>query len=303
MESNHLRYKKIGVIGGSQGLGSWMVQFFKNEGCEVKFTSADEQSQFQTNEELIRFADLIMFCVPISKMEEALEECFSYLSGKVIFEICSVKKFIIDKIIALQKQHTDVNFAFHSIHPMYSQKQDNLKGQVIIENHSINGDKSFLNAFKYHFECHGAVWYKLPYDEHDRMMGVVQGLNHFNVFVSSKTLQRAGFELDGIKAFASPTYRIFIVFFTRYVLQNPRLYAEIQLFNEYVLDTLKIFKEEVDTLYQIIADKKEEEFIEYVNSTQSFFESNTVDKEISNHLIEQLGISLAEKEERVGDNK
>lgn len=298
MESNHLRHKKIGVIGGSQGLGSWMVQFFKNEGCEVKFTSVDEKSEFSNNQELIEFADIVLFCVPISKMEEVITECFPYLNGKIIFEICSVKKFIIDQFKSLQKENPAIDFSFYSIHPMYSQKQDNLKGQVIIENHVINGDDTLFSAFKYHFERHGAVWYALPYDEHDKMMGVVQGLNHFNVFVSSKTLQRAGFELEGIKAFASPTYRIFIVFFTRYVLQNPRLYAEIQLFNEYVLDTLKIFKEEVDTLYNLIAEKKEEEFIEYVNSTQTFFESNKIDKEISNHLIEQLGISLSEKEER-----
>ncbi len=302
MELNNIRSRRIGVIGGSQGLGSWMVGFFRNEGCEVRFTSADALSEFASNRELIAFADVVFFCVPISKMVEVFSECYPYLDGKTVVEICSVKKFIIDHVATLRAQHAEVRCAFYSLHPMFSQKQNNLKGQVVIENYTHNGDANFLQTLRYHFERHGAVWYELAYEEHDRLMGLVQGLNHFNVFVSSKTLQRAGFELEAIKAFSSPPYRIFVVFFTRYMLQNPQLYAEIQLFNEYVLNTLRIFKEEVDRLYNLIANKDEEGFIAYVREMQPFFESNVLDRTISNHLVEQLGISLAEHAERTSKN-
>ncbi len=296
MELENLRSYKIGVIGGSQGLGSWMVRFFRNEGCEVRFTAADASSEMESNAALCAYADVVLLCVPISNMSAVLEECYPHFEGKIVLDVCSVKKFIIDRLKNLQQWHPHVQFSYYSIHPMFSQRLENLKGQVMIENYQHRGDAAFFQAFRYHFERHGAIWYQLPYDDHDRMMGVVQGLNHFNVFVSAKTLQRAGFTLDAVKDFSSPTYRIFVVFYTRYVLQNPQLYAEIQLFNEYVLDTLKIFKEEVEMLYHLIVTKNEAAFIEYVKNTQPFFAENTIDKEISNHLIEQLGISLSEKE-------
>lgn len=289
---------KIGVIGGSQGLGGWMVSFFKEAGYAVRFSSADAQSQFPDNPSLVAYADIVVLAVPISNMKAVLTECFPYLQGKVLIEICSVKCFIIEHFEALKNQNPEINLRFHSLHPMFSEKQAVLQGQVVIENHSTAPDCVHLLRIRQHFEEQGAAWFRLDYQEHDRMMGVVQGLNHFNVFASARTLQRAGLPLEEVKSFASPTYRIFIVIFTRYVLQNPRLYAEIQLFNTYVLDTLRVFREEVNELYRLISEQDEAGFIEYVKTTQGFFADNQGDKTTSDHLIEQLGISLSEQNER-----
>ena len=280
---------KIGIIGGSQGLGSWFVKFFTDQGFDTSFSSQDSLSQYPSNLDLVKACDLIVVSVPISVMATVLTEIFPHLHGKILVEVCSVKKFLIDRFQQLASEHPQVHCQFYSIHPMFSNRIDGLLGQTLIFTHSYHPDEPFKAWFKGLFSAQQAVWHEVDYVYHDKVMGVVQGLNHFNVFVSAKTLRETGLTLDTVKAFSSPAYRIFLVFFTRYVLQNPRLYAEIQLFNEFVPEVLRIFKAETEKLLQFIETRNEAGFVAYITEMQPYFQPNKPDEAISTHLIYQLG--------------
>jgi len=286
-----LRDYKFGVIGGSQGMGSWLVKYLSEKGYQVKFTSRDDATQFASNTELATYADVVFVCVPITQMILTIREVFPYLHNKILLEVCSVKKMVIDQFDELREEFPEVQTEFHSIHPMFSQRINTLEGQVILHNHSHN-DQGFYNKLSKCFKNDKAKLYELDYIKHDKIMGVVQGLNHFNVFVSARTLEQAGNSLGKIKDFSSPPYRIFLIFFSRYVLQNPALYADIQMNNEFVPEVLSIFKKEVDNLFNIILNKDKAAFIKYVEDTKYYFEENREDTGISNHLIEQLGIYI-----------
>ncbi|GAB4339366.1 MAG: hypothetical protein OHK0038_18480 [Flammeovirgaceae bacterium] len=278
------------------GMGSWIVRFCLENHLEVRFTSQDTLTQFVNNQELVKWADVIFLAVPISSMTTVIDEIYPFMNGKLMIDVCSVKKFIFDKYHSLQKQYPHIQATLSSVHPMFSQTIQQLTGQVIIiiqegsDNHIISQLKSLWNS-------KGAFLYDLEYLEHDKMMGLVQGLNHFSVFVSAKTLQKFECELDKIKNLSSPAYRIFVIFFTRYVLQNPALYADIQIYNEFVLEVVKMFKAEVDRLYTIISQKNKNEFVQYVNEIKPYFSGNKIDDTLSNHLIEQLGLFLKEKKQ------
>ena len=282
---------KIGVIGGSKGLGSWLVRYLGAYAAEVRFTSTDDLTQFHDNQSLVAWADVVFLAVPIPHMLPVMTEIYPHLSGKVLVEVCSVKKFLIEGFERLQQTHPEVAVEFLSIHPMFSQSIRQLKGQVILFTHSAN-DKDFAAALRTQFAHDKAQLYDMDYLRHDQIMGVVQGLNHFNVFASASTLTRMSGQLGHIKDFSSPPYRIFLIFFSRYILQDPRLYADIQMYNEFVPETLRIFRQEVDRLYELILKKDRDGFIEYAQQARAYFEENQEDTGISNHLIEQLGVYL-----------
>lgn len=272
-----------------------MVSFFKEKNIPTKFTSLDEQTDFATNKELIAYADIIFLCVPISSMEKVMEEIYPIMDGKVLVEICSVKKFIIEKFNSLKEAYPSVNVQFGSIHPMFGPRIHSLIGQVILFTHQDNLSPVLAESLKAVFEKSDAHVYDLPYLRHDKLMGIVQGLNHFNVFVSAKTLARFESDFDDIKLVASPPYRIFIVFFTRYVLQNPVLYADIQMNNEYVFEVVRIFRDEMNRLFDLVQTKDRKGFVTYIEEMQDYFETNQADREVSTHLIEQLGEYLEDK--------
>ncbi|GAA4819864.1 prephenate dehydrogenase/arogenate dehydrogenase family protein [Algivirga pacifica] len=288
----NLQSKKIGVIGGSQGLGSWFVTYFRSRQVEVTFTSTDEYSEMASNKELVEYADIILLAVPISSMVPVLTEIYPLLHGKVLIEICSVKKFLIEHYEQLRQQYPAVELGFCSIHPMFGPRIHSLTGQVVLFNHQENLEANTLLGLKDLLQADGAELYEIPYVEHDKMMGIVQGLNHFNVFVSARTLARFEGDFEDIKKVASPPYRIFIVFFTRYVLQNPLLYADIQMNNEYVFEVVRIFRDEMNRLFDIIQTRDRQGFVNYIEEMQPYFQQNEQDREVSTHLIEQLGVYL-----------
>jgi prephenate dehydrogenase len=283
--------KKIGVIGGSRGLGSWLVKFFTASGYRVVFSSADEHSQVSDNRSLVEQSDVIFVAVPIGAMCAVLSEIYPYAHGKTIVEVCSVKKFVVEHYLKLREQYPTVQADFVSIHPMFNQMLRYLKGQVILFNY-LNGTNLWESEMRKLFAAHQARCLYIDYIHHDEVMGVVQGLNHFNIFASAKTLNTLGNQLGIIRDVASPPYRIFLIFFSRYVLQDAGLYADIQMYNEFVPKALDIFRREVDTLYHLIVSKDRTGFLDYVQTARGYFLENSEDIGISNHLIEQLGVYL-----------
>ncbi len=290
-----MREERIGVIGGSQGMGKWLVNYFQNKGFVVGFSSNDSRTQYLTNVQLVTDSDVIILAVPISHMEKVLDQIFPYLEGRTVIDVCSVKSGIVEKFQRLHELYNSVECSYLSIHPMFAPTIESVVGQVILFNYAHVRKSSTTEKWKSFFAEGGAQVMEVDHIEHDKTMGIIQGLNHFNVFVSAKTLARHGDNLELIKRLSSPTYRIFVIFFTRYVMQTPRLYAEIQIFNPYVKEIVRLFMEEAQQLLTVIEQQDFDGFENYVLGMQPFFAANTEDTQLSNYLIEKLGAYMAEK--------
>ncbi|NME68519.1 prephenate dehydrogenase/arogenate dehydrogenase family protein [Flammeovirga aprica] len=283
--------QKIGVVGGNQGLGSWVVKFFRAQGIETRFSSRGKESEFESNRQLADWADIVILAVPISAMSNVMEEVFPSLDDKYLVDLTSVKKFVVEKYYSLRKVYSEVLPKYLSIHPMFGPSIKSFDGNVVLFNH-VDGAEDLEKAFKEFFTHHKGIVKDVEYIKHDKQMGLVQGLNHFNVFVSAKTMARYNEDFEDIKSVASPPYRIFIVFYTRYVMQNPLLYADIQMRNEYVYEVVRIFRDEMNKLFDIIQTRDRDSFIDYISEMQDFFSQNSGDIEVSSHLMQKLSEKL-----------
>lgn len=280
---------RIGVIGGSQGMGKWLCGFFGEMGFPTGFSSHDSDSQYSSNVHLTSENDVVVLAVPISNMEEVLIEIYPYLHGKTLIDICSVKSGVVEGFIEIAKKYREVTCKYLSIHPMFAPSAKTIQGQSVLFNEAKGLTAGEVTFWKKTFSDKGANIQDIAYQEHDRLMGLIQGLNHFNVFVSAKTLAHMGIGLDFIKTLSSPSYRIFLLFYTRYVLQNPKLYAEIQIFNPYVKEVTRLFMKEATQLLEVIENKDFEGFENYVKEIQPFFRDNAQDSVMSDKLIQALG--------------
>jgi prephenate dehydrogenase len=76
-------------------------------------------------------------------------------------------------------------------------------------------------------------------------------------------------------------------------MQNPRLYAEIQIFNPYVREVVLRFMDEAQALLAIIDNGDLQAFEDYIYGIQPFFEKNQEDVIYSDILIDHLGTLMA----------
>lgn len=282
-------HKRIGVIGGSQGIGKWLVQYFKQEGYIVSYTDDKGQGDYITNIQMVTDADIVILAVPISAMDSVLDEIYPYLEEKLLIDVCSVKSGVVRKYVALKETYPMIALSYISIHPMFGPGVPNIQGQVVLFNYQDGVGHGTITWLKSLFIQNGACIYEIDYQEHDKLMGIIQGLNHFNVFVSAKTLASMGGDITIIEKLSSPSYRIFIIFFARYVMQNPRLYAEIQIYNPYVREVVEQFMKDAQKLLEAISSKDINAFEQYVYDIRPFFAGQYEDTQISNALIGYLG--------------
>lgn len=283
-------HKTWGVVGGGGGLGRWMADFLRGRGLHVRTSDPVGVADYRDNVALARVADVVVVAAPIAHLTAVLAELLPHLNGKVLVDISSVKEFVVEQVT---HAGAAAHFHYFSVHPMFAPTLRSLRGQTLLWNHTHRPLPDFEVFFRDLFAAEGARWHQVDYRTHDRLMGIVQGLNHFNVFVSAKALARSGLPLAEVVSFASPPYRIFIVFFTRYVLQHPALYADIQMHNRHVAPVLRLFREEVDRLLGLIERGDRAGFADYVTQMQPYFAPNQGDSELSGHLIQQLGLYLS----------
>lgn len=290
-----------GIIGGSSGIGSWLLSYFKEIKYKVAYNDIIKNPDikahyFDNKKKLIEHCDVIIIAVPITEMTLVLEEIYDEsLDGKIVIDLCSIKAFMVKKFNELKKKKK-VSMEYHSIHPMFGPDVKGIKGQGFVLAYTNRKKSYFLKCLGDFFRKQGAHYFEIDYRTHDKVMATIQNLNHFNVFVSAKTLYSDGFKLEKYKGLSSPAYRIFLIIFTRYALHNPELYADIQIYNEEGIKVLKGFKREVNNLYKLVKAKDREGMIKYIEEMQPYFRKNEEDYENSRLLFHELSQILSTKE-------
>lgn len=112
-------------------------------------------------------------------------------------------------------------------------------------------------------------------DAHDRMMAVIQGLTHFQAIAAAHCMRSIGFDPEASLASASPVYRLRLDMIGRIIAQDPRLYAEIQMYNPYVTDVLTELERSSALLSSLVRQHDVQGFVSEFQSVQAAFGSFT----------------------------
>jgi prephenate dehydrogenase len=153
---------------------------------------------------------------------------------------------------------------------------DSLYGQVVALTPSkniINNDKYILLK-KYLIKNWVNVIESTP-KKHDKNMAIVQGLTHFNMFVTWKTIEKLWINIKSTLQFISPIYKILISSVSRYLHQNPWLYWDIQKYNKEVIIVDDMFKSVSKKYYKLINSNNKSKFISNINESKKYFWNNT----------------------------
>jgi prephenate dehydrogenase len=211
---------QIGIIGGTRGMGNWFAGFLKAEGYSVrafgrKMGTADVV-------ETARVCQVVVVSVPISVTSTVIE--------KAMLE-SSVSEVI-------------------GCHPLFGPQIDSIAGQRIVL--CPARVKKWLPWLKDILGRNGALVVETTPEEHDQMMAIVQGLNHFNTILMGMVLSRTGISISDLMKFATPVFKSKMEIIGKVFCQNPRLYAEIITMNPDVCQLIKSYEKSVAELKNLI---------------------------------------------------
>ena len=224
---------RVAVLGAGK-MGVWFAKFFLEEGYSVVVADRDKQKLSKLKSELkvetadfveaVQNADRVLICVAISAFEGIIKTVApSIRGGQVVMDICSIK----ESPVAIMHKHIKRGVILGT-HPVFGPGSKGVKNKAFILTPTNAAEKEFAETFKDWLEQRKARVFVVSPRKHDELMSVVLGLPHFfGVVACDALLEQADYAET--KKVAGTTYRMLFTLAEATALENPELFASLQL--------------------------------------------------------------------------
>ncbi|MBN1365983.1 MAG: prephenate dehydrogenase/arogenate dehydrogenase family protein [Syntrophaceae bacterium] len=208
---------KVGIIGGTNGMGRWFAGLLKKEGCTVYVCGRKTELGII---DLARLCDVIVVAVPITVTADIIRQVGPLLTkDALLMDLTSLKK----EPVKLMLTHSKAEVI--GCHPLFGPQLKDLSGQNVILC-PARGEKwlGWLRGLLKKNKLD--VWESTP-DKHDKMMAIVQVLNHFNTISMGMVLADTNIPLDEMDKYSTPFFRTKLDIIKKLFTEGPELYVDL----------------------------------------------------------------------------
>ena len=258
---------KIGIIGGTRGLGRTIAWYLKDFEYDVTVTGRDDIVGKQVskdlgikyssdNKKIVQNSDIVIISVPISSTEGVIEKLAPFMKeGTLMIDVTSVKEGPSKKMQECSKEGVE----FIPTHPVFGPRTTDLKGQIIVLT-PIEKGKWYPKVYKF-LEDKGMRIVETTAGHHDDMMGIVQVLTHFSYISTASAIERLKVDIKDTENYESPIYNLMIDTIARIVSQNPYLTYSIQHENKKGNKIRQALFDSMSELKEVLNNNEEEKFV------------------------------------------
>lgn len=259
---------KIGIIGGTRGLGKTLAWYLKDFDFDVTITGRDAVVGKQVSEEIgvkysdnnkkiVQNSDIVIISVPISSTESVIEELGPFMKdGSLMLDVTSVKEGPTEKM----KESLNEGVEFIPTHPVFGPRTTDLKGQIIVLT-PVKKGKWYPRVYKF-LEDKGMRIVETTPEHHDDMMGIVQVLTHFSYISTASAIEKLKVSIKDTEDYESPIYNLMIDTIARITSQNPYLTYSIQHENKKGDKIRQALFDSMTELKEALSNEDEEKFVE-----------------------------------------
>jgi prephenate dehydrogenase len=226
---------KVGIIGGTNGMGRWFARLLKKESCIVYVCG--RKTELGIND-LAGLCNVIVVAVPITVTADIIKQVGPQLTrDALLMDLTSLKKEPVKLMLANSKAEVI------GCHPLFGPQLKDLSGQNVVLCPARG--KKWLGWLKDILKKNKlAVWESTP-DKHDKIMAIVQALNHFNTISMGMALARTNIPLDEINKYSTPIFRTKLDIIKKLLTEGPELYVDIITENQETNKILDIYEKTI----------------------------------------------------------
>ena len=233
---------RIGIIGGTGGMGKWFAGFARAAGCKVDVSG---RNSGMSPEEMAACCDVVCVAVPIPATMPLIERIGPQMpETSLLMDLTSLK---VKPVAAmLRSSRCDVV----GCHPLFGPKETSVEGQNVVL--CPARAQRWLPRIHALFAEAGANVVETTPERHDAAMAVIQGMNHLHSIEMALLVEESAFDLETLKDFSTPIFRKKVEILERILKNNPRLYAEIICGNPGVLPLLESYRKSLEAFCEIV---------------------------------------------------
>ena len=227
---------------------------------------------FDTVEEAVKDADLVILCVPVGAMEQVMLEIAPFLkTGSTISDVGSVKRAVIDAV----EPHLPTDVKFVPAHPLAGTEHSGPESGFaslfdnrccLLTDHG-SADKEAQNKLTIFWKSLGANVEFMDADHHDLVLAVTSHAPHLIAYTMVGVADDLGKVTDSeVIKYSAAGFRDF----TRIEASDPTMWRDVFLSNkEATLEILGRFTEELFDLQRAIRTGNGDKLLNYFSHTRS----------------------------------
>lgn len=213
-------------------MGRWFADLLQKEGCVVHVWGRKSATSLK---DLIDLCNVIVVSVPISVTAEMIKQVGPLLTpDKLLMDLTSLKKNPVELMLAYSRAEVV------GCHPLFGPQLEDIRGQNVILCRG-RGSK-WLVWLKKTLDNNGLTVTEKTPEEHDKMMAIVQVLNHLNTISLGLVLAEAGIPLTEINKFSTPIFQTKVEIIKKVFTENPGLYTDIIAQNPATISMLDLYE-------------------------------------------------------------
>ncbi|RIY36803.1 bifunctional chorismate mutase/prephenate dehydrogenase [Psittacicella gerlachiana] len=287
-EFTALKDKIVCIIGGKGGLGSIFYQIFAGTNS-TKFTFVLDLDNQEQAPELLPYADLVIFSVPIHQTPELIKHYSQWLKPQA--GICDLTSIKTPALEAMLEAHTGPVLGMH---PMFGIATPSLENQLIIT--CPGREQDYFTPYLELFKILGARIVETQAQKHDKIMTHMQAVRHFNTYLQGAFTASEGYSLEDLHKLSSPIYGLELIMIGRLFAQNPELYADIIYDNPMSEPALQRYLAKIDQAVANLKQGNKQAFLSDFEQTAAYFGDYAQDYLTKSALILEQAIKLKEIE-------
>lgn len=242
---------RIGVIGGTRGMGRWFAGFLGKQGFTVAV--CDEKTQL-TPAGLAESCDVVVVSVPIGITVGIIEQIGPLLKEEsLLLDLTSLKAAPVEAMLKCSRSEVI------GCHPLFGPKVRSVRGRHIVLCPART--KRWLPWLRSILQAAGARIVETTPEEHDRSMALVQGLNHLNSLLMGMVLSETGVRPAELSPLSTPAFEEKMKLVKKILRPHVRLSAEIIMLNPDTDPILDLYEKMLSELKILIRRKDTEGLI------------------------------------------
>ncbi len=239
-------------------MGRWFARLFEEAGLPVLLADRDTSLR---PEDLAASCDVVIVSVPMDVFPEIVASIGPIMPEQAFLtDLCSLKRTQVATMLA----HSSC--AVVGSHPLFGPGEESLAGRRIAL--CPGRGKRWLSWWEGFLAGRGGITHIVEADTHDRIMAWVQALNHYLLLSMGKAIQEEGMDLALLQALATPSFELQMRIVSRLAVQDPELYATIQMDNPHTDEILALFSKEAERIRECIKTRDRDLFIRIFREVQ-----------------------------------
>jgi len=251
---------KVGIIGGKGRMGSWFAGLLEDHGVEV--LCAGRSTKLAPGE-MVQRCNVIAISVPIAATSEVIREVGPLVpEGGLLMDLTSIKKPPLDAMLRYSRSQVV------GLHPLFGPAPESKDLSIVVcPGRGEEGLEWICGIFR----KSGIRLVFLEPEAHDRMMGIIQGVNHFSTLALALCIRDSDFGMKELLDCSTPTFRLYLDRIRTMLEQPPGLFGSLLMDNPFTEKSMKIYLKSCERLERVTRDGDREAFQTLFESLDNFF--------------------------------